>query len=313
MAQPTILTATMSKGERLLLERQLREAQKQAIEDELEERIRDHARDVWRQDQARQFQKGASAPLDFLAFGDSWFDYPLEDNLALPPWDFGITGIFNLKALGIQHPTILSLAHWGFASTQALSWQIQDKAIKALRTPSQWNNGKGPDAILASFGGDDIAGDQLAIYLTYGGHAATADARFQGVLNIVEASYLDLIALRDTFAPDVPIFAHSYDYPLASGRPADSLAGPWLKPSFDFALYSAAGAKTVLHDMIVKFHAMLTGLAANPKVKEFHIIDTRGIIVVNDWSNEIHPKPDGFVKLTEKFLKDLRVRFPGRI
>jgi hypothetical protein len=303
----------MSKGDRLLLERQLQEAQKQAIDDELEERIRDHAREVRRFDRARQFQKDASRPLDFLAFGDSWFDYPLENNLLLPPWDFGIIGAFNLKALGNPPPVILSLAHYGQASTQALRWQIQDKAITALQSPSQWTNGKGPDAILASFGGDDIAGDQLAIYLTYGGHATTADARFQGVLNLVEASYVDLIALRDTFAPHVPIFAHCYDYPLASGRAADSLAGPWLKPSFDFALYRSAEAQRVLHDMIVKFYGMLTGLAANPKVKDFHVIDTRGIIAANDWSNEIHPKPDGFFALAQKFLADLRVQFPGQI
>jgi hypothetical protein len=50
MAQRTIPTVTMSKGDRVLLERQLQKAQRQAIDGELEERIRDHARDVWRLD-----------------------------------------------------------------------------------------------------------------------------------------------------------------------------------------------------------------------------------------------------------------------
>jgi len=175
-----------------------------------------------------------------------------------------------------------------------------------------WTNGKGPDAILASLGGNDIAGDQLAIYLTYGGHVTTASARFNGLLALVQASYEDLIAFRDIFAPTVPIFVHCYDYPLASGKPADGLAGPWLKPSFDFALYSAADAQKVLHDMISKFHGMLSGLAGIAK-NNFHVINTRGTITSSDWSNEIHPKPDGFYNLAQKFLAELQVHFPGQI
>lgn len=311
MGQPTMPTTPMNKGDRLLLEREFREARQKAIDDELDQRIREHARQVERSKRAPKFQKAAKTPLDFLVVGDSWYDYPLEDNLLLPPYDFGITGAYNLKALGNPPPTMLSLAHWGWASTQVLTWQHQQRIIDTIET-GPWNNGKGPDAILASFGGDDIAGDQLAIYLTYGGHVTTADPRFQGVLGLVQASYEDLIALRDIFAPGVPIFAHCYDYPLASGRPADGLAGPWLKPSFDFALYSAPNAQSVLHDMIDKFYNMLNGIAAVAK-NDFHVINTRGTITPNDWSNEIHPKPDGFYKLAQKFLAALQGYFPGRI
>jgi hypothetical protein len=311
MAQPAIPNMPMTKGDRLLFERQVRGAQKQAINEELDERIRDHAREVERSQRVQRFQKGAKRPLDFLAIGDSWYDYPLDDNLLLYPWDFGIIGQYNLKALGNPPPKILSLAHYGWASTQALSCENQERMITNIQA-GPWTNGKGPDAILASLGGDDIAGDQLAIPLTYGGHIATANARFKGVLELVQASYEDLIAFRDIFAPTVPIFAHCYDYPLASGKPADGLAGPWLKPSFDFALYRAADAQKVLHDMISKFHGMLSGLAAVAK-NNFHVIDTRGIITSSDWSNEIHPKPDGFYKLAQKFLADLQVHFPGQI
>jgi hypothetical protein len=311
MAQPTMPTTPLNKGDRLLLERQFREAQQQAINDELDQRIREHTREVQRSQRAQQFQKGAKRRLDFLAIGDSWFDYPLYDNLALYPWDFGIVGANNLKALGNPSPIILSLAHWGWASTQVLTWQNQETMIEKIQA-GPWTNGKGPDAILASFGGDDIAGDQSAIYLTYGGHVTTASARFQGVLDLVQASYEDLMAFRDIFAPGLPIFAHCYDYPLASGLPADSLAGPWLKPSFDFALYGGADAQKVLHDMIQKFYVMLSNLASIAK-NNFHVIDTRGTIAAGDWSNEIHPKPDGFYKLAQKFLAALQGRFPGQI
>ena len=311
MAQPTMPTMPMSKGDRLLLERQFREAQKQAIDEELDQRIRDHAREVGRSQRAQQFQKGAKRRLDFLAIGDSWYDYPLDNNIPLPPWDFGIIGTYNLKALGNPPPIILSFAHYGWASTQALSWENQERMIQNIQA-GPWTNGKGPDAILVSFGGDDIAGDQLAIYLTYGGHLTTASTRFQGVLDLVQASYEDLIEFRDIFASGVPIFAHCYDYPLASGKLADGFGGPWLKPSFDFALYGGADAQKVLHDMIDKFYGMLNGLAATAK-HNFHVVDTRGIITSSDWSNEIHPKPDGFYKLAQKFLAVLQGYLPGQI
>src|SRR6266446_4960972 len=151
MAQPTMPTTVMNKGDRLLLERQFRESQKQAINEELDQRIRDHAREVRRWQRAQQFQKGAKGRLDFLALGDSWYDYPLYDNLLFFPWDFGIIGANNLKALGNPPPVILSIAHYGWASTQALSWENQERMIENIQA-GPWTNGKGPDAILASFG-----------------------------------------------------------------------------------------------------------------------------------------------------------------
>ena len=123
----------MSKSDRLLLERQFREAEKQAINEELDQRIRDHAREVARSQRAQQFRKVAKRQLDFLAIGDSWYDYPLDDNILFYPWDFGIIGKYNLKALGDPPPIILSLAHYGWASTQALSWENQERMIESIK------------------------------------------------------------------------------------------------------------------------------------------------------------------------------------
>ena len=86
---------------------------------------------------------------------------------------------------------------------------------------------------------------------------------FRGVLDLVSSSYSDLFALRDLFAPGVPIFGHCYDYALPNGIPAALILGPFLKPSFDFALYDHADAQQVVVDMIDKFYQMLSGLASN--------------------------------------------------
>jgi hypothetical protein len=69
----------------------------------------------------------------------------------------GIIGKYNLKALGNPPPIILSLAHYRWASTQALSWENQERMITNIQA-GPWTKGKGPDAILASLGGDDIVG-----------------------------------------------------------------------------------------------------------------------------------------------------------
>jgi len=58
---------------------------------------------------------------------------------------------------------------------------------------------------------------------------------------------------------------------------------------------------------------MLSGLASDA-TNNFHLVDTRGTIAApNDWSNEIHPNPDGFYRLAQRFLTALQAHFPGRI
>ena len=66
-------------------------------------------------------------------------------------------------------------------------------------TSANWTNGK-LDAILVSIGGDDIVGDQLAIYLTYGGGVKLASSRLQGVLDLVSESWSRKFGLRDRWS-----------------------------------------------------------------------------------------------------------------
>ena len=208
-----------------------------------------------------------SRPLDLLAVGDSWFNYPL-------PFDYGIVADSQLGSMGSPHPVILDLSWPGEASTTVLGLKNQAKIIPALQ--GQWLNGNEPDAILVSMGGDDIAGDQYIIYIDYGGVGGVSD-RFQGVLDLIAASYENLFELRNEFAPNVPIFAHCYDYALPTGIPAAPFIGPWLKPSLDFALYNYSQGVQIVKEMIDKYHDLLNGMASVPD-NCFHLIDTRNII-----------------------------------
>ena len=291
--------------DRLDLDLQRREA----IQSELARRTLAHKRRVARlkrgaQLRARANKAPAQQPLDFLAIGDSWFDYPLNGNSP----SFGSTAIIaQLTQLGSPPPLVLNYALYGQATTSVLTYENQQNIIDAVTDPGQWVN-DAPDGILVSMGGDDLVGDQFAIYLDYEGSGLDA-TRFQGALASVQASYLDLFALRDAVLPGKPVIGHCYDYAIPNGL-APLCAGPWLQPSLDFSGYDPAEGLAIVTSMIDGFHAMASTLAADPK-NNFVLIDTRGTLVrqsgvADGWANELHPFPAGFTLLARKFLPALQ-------
>jgi hypothetical protein len=259
-------------------------------------------------------------PLDFLAIGDSWFEYPLVGNGPVPAENQAIVAPSQLQSMGDPPPQILSQALHGQATTAMLSYGNQEKMIAVLQDRDQWLNQQTglPDGILVSAGGDDIVGDQLAIYLDYGGGGLNVQ-RFQAVLASVQASYMDLFAVRDRFAKGVPIIAHCYDYAIPNNVHPLCVTEGWLNPSLTFAGYDYSGGLNIVTQMIDAFHGMLSNLAANPAYN-FTLIDTRNTLTrdasqPNGWCNEIHPYFTGFTALANKFLLGLRAMqpFSGRI
>jgi hypothetical protein len=282
---------------------------REAIETELARRTLAHKRRVARLKRggrlrARANKTVAQRPLDFLAIGDSWFDYPLNGN---DP-SFGSTAIIaQLTQLGSPPPLVLNYSLYGQATTSVLTYENQQNIIDAVTDPSQWVN-DAPDGILVSMGGDDLVGDQFAIYLDYEGSGLDA-TRFQGALSSVRASYLDLFALRDAVLPGKPVIGHCYDYAIPNGVPA-LCAGPWLQPSLDFSGYDLAEGLAIVTSMIDGFHAMASALAADA-TNNFVLVDTRGTLqrvsgVTDGWANELHPFPAGFAVLAQKFLTALQ-------
>jgi hypothetical protein len=249
-------------------------------------------------------------PLDFLPIGDSWFEYPLY-NEVISFQNNAIVAPSQLGSMGSPPPQILNQALHGQATTAMLSWENQENMIEVLNDPSQWLNeatGK-PDAILVSAGGDDLVGDQLAIYVDYGGGGLNLK-RFQGILDSVQASYLDLFAFRDNFAKGVTIVGHCYDYAVPNNVHPICTKSAWLWPSLSFAGYDYSTGLQVITQMIDKFHDMLAALAADPS-NNFSLIDTRNTLSRDatqpkGWANEIHPWYTGFTALADKLLVGLR-------
>src|SRR5271165_1615846 len=139
-------------------------------------------------------------------------------------------------------------------------------------------------------------------------------ARLQGALDSVAASYNDLFELRKIIAPNTPIIGHCYDYAIPNGA-APICAGPWLQPSLEFAGYDLAEGLNIVSAIIDSFYAMMNSLAGDA-TNNFILVDTRNTLArvafaQNGWANELHPYPEGFALLAQKFLTVLRNQFPA--
>jgi hypothetical protein len=324
----------MDAADRLQLEKQLRDARRAVVEQRRIAHKLETQRN--RSGNKRRTARGAAPamPLDFLAIGDSWFDYPLNDwgHFASNQAIIGEVGT-QLQSMGNPPPTILSHALYGLSTTEMLTYERQEQILGDLTDPSQWNNGVTADGILVSAGGDDVVGDSFAIYLDYkiGG---LDTVRFQGILDSVQASYLDLFALRDIAAEQVnidpkqmPIFGHCYDYPIPNGIPAGSpfpISGPWLQPSLNFAGYNLSEGLAIVQKAIDAFKQKLLDLANDTitlpgkTTNNFILISTTGTLTRNNsrpngWANELHPYTEGFTLLAAEFLTALQMHYPGRI
>jgi len=293
-------------NESLLLRQQLRES----IDADVAKRTEIHQRRIAAIRAARAKPTtesiGAPKPLVMLAHGDSWFDYPLNGN-GLPLGETDV--IAQLGSMGNINPIIQNISHYGDASSEEMSWPKQQRMIDSLRDPANWLESGKPDAILFSGGGNDIAGNQFCIFLDYasGNGKGLNATRFAEALGMVKASYQDLFLFRDRNATGVPIFGHCYDFPIPNGN-HPVCAGPWLQPSLTFAGWGTVQGTEILREALVGFRSMLEDLASMPE-SNFVLVDTQNTLVPEDWANELHPYPEGFKKIAQKFLEALRQHF----
>jgi hypothetical protein len=245
------------------------------------------------------------APLQILAEGDSWFDYPV------PLFGGGIIPRLQSR-LGVP---ILSLASAGDEARYMMGVEQTRKLVKHLKNGCPAG---GPwDLLLFSGGGNDIVGDQMALWISDWDPSKPpgqllAGSRFDAALAMVKAAYENLIALRDLHSPGTHIVFHAYDYAPPNGRGICHL-GPWLKPTFDLRNFpSQSAAQVIVNAMIDKFASTLAGLA---KGKNVTFIRTPGTLapVPSSWHNELHPSKDGFNRFADLFHAQIRQLFPNRV
>jgi hypothetical protein len=256
----------------------------------------------------------AAAPLILLADGDSWFDYPLNGMGEQPNSDV----IAQLPACFANPPQILSLAHYGDATTTLLGTGRRNMLVTQMKDT---RNGRF-DAILFSGGGNDLVGDQFRLWL----RTAPAGVKdpvtainhqaFAAVLSVVQSAYQDLIATRDLYLPGTPIFVHAYDFAQPNNTSVcNGLLGPWLYPSLcDRGWMSGLGADqiafgaSIVKLALTQFSLMLGGFASQNVIQ----VNTFGAVAANQWDNELHPTPQGFINVAGRFATTLQTRFGAR-
>ncbi len=237
-----------------------------------------------------------------VAEGDSWFDYPFHDVLTMLEDEHG----FDVESVAHKGDTVEDMAYSG--------GQFDDFARLLEKLLRQ---GRVPDAILLSGGGNDIAGNEFAILIN---HAASGlpplnDDVVRGVVDVrMRNAYAFLIsgvteiATRLLHRP-IPVVLHGYDYPIPDGRGFLGgfafLPGPWLEPGFRRKGYPDVTAnRAVVRSLIDVFNNMLRQLAATRGFEHVRYVNLRGTLnstsYKQDWANELHPTERGFKAVAAK-------------
>lgn len=250
--------------------------------------------------------KASFQPLQVMAEGDSWFDYPI------PMFGGGIVKRLE-KRLGVP---ILNMAEAGDEVRFMLGVEQRKRLIQQLMKGCPAG---GPwDVMLFSGGGNDIVDNPMALWVRDFDATTTPAAqihqpRFDAALTLVRAGYEDLITLRDQLSPDTHLVFQCYDFAIPDGR-GICHHGPWLKPTFDLRKFpNRTAGFAVVKLMLQQFAAMLQSLGgAHSKVT---VINTQGTLAqqTSAWHNELHPAKPGFETFAEMFRQQLKVLFPTRV
>lgn len=236
-----------------------------------------------------------------VAEGDSWFDYPGTD---------------VLSALEDEHGfDVASVAHKGDrVEDMAYSDGQLDDFIRTIERLLRWGQPV-PRAILLSGGGNDIAGDEMAMLLDHASSPSPGwnESVVAGVIDQrLSESYAAILAAvtevcRQKLGTTVPIVLHGYDYPVPDGRGFlggwGPLPGPWLDPSLRRKGYPRdpmAPRLALMRALIDRFNAMVARTASRPEFAHVRYVNLRGTLssapktYKDDWGNELHPTRSGF-------------------
>jgi hypothetical protein len=259
----------------------------------------------------------AAAPKPFggflIAEGDSWFNYPLFDEVT--------------EKLEDDHGyRIESAARWGDTADNILYTQGGDgkKLVKVFEKVK--HDQHVPRAILLSCGGNDIAGDRFILLLNHdlspqpGLNQTIVDEVFTR-LGATISGVVGLLKQLGTeyFDKDVPVVLHGYGRPVPDGRgflDTSLFSGPWLAPAFEEKGYTALAERVqIMATLIDRFNGMMQTIAGG--VPNVAYVDARPVLSNDltsdryrqDWSNELHPTGHGFGAVAALFDAAIK-RFP---
>ena len=246
-----------------------------------------------------------------VAEGDSWFDYPFYDVLAM------LEDRHNFRVESVAHrgDTIEEMAY-DDNQLDGLDRKLQHVQIDA----------RVPRAFLLSGGGNDIAGQQFGVFLNHrSASLGTLNPKIiDGIINErVRFAFLSVIATMTRlskvyFGRVTPIVIHGYSYPVPDGRGylggAWVLPGPWLEPGFRQKGYlDLKENSAVMVTLIDTFNRMLANIPTVQGLEHVTYLDVRGVLSNElaggtyraSWENELHPTRRGFDAVADEFSRVL--------
>jgi hypothetical protein len=231
------------------------------------------------------------------AQGDSWFDYPFFDVLERLEKVHG----FDVESVAHRGETLEGMAY-GLGQGQKLARLFDWRASRGSGAPA---------AILLSGGGNDIAGDELAVLLNHRHsglppiNEAMVDGLIEGRLRRALFTLVSGVTAlcRVHFRHTPPVFLHGYGYAIPDGRGfwgGDGLLpGPWLLPSLRKKGHiDPAQNALVVRSLIDRFNAMVQSIPSMPGMGHVRVLDFRPVLVASNhceiWNDELHPTQKGF-------------------
>jgi len=254
---------------------------------------------------------------NFLAQGDSWFDYTC--GFALIHW-------LQVR-FGSQSAYFDNIAASGRTLRQMLSREFKEKLAAGPPNRVPWNG------VLLSGGGNDICGDHrfrdwLKPY-DGGGHPPEyyITTALDDELGTLQGIYEEAIDLVRKTAKGLRVFVHDYDFAIPDGRCVTGrsphlradfhfcFAGPWTWPAFEDRGFHKPGdpvpqlTKDIVTAILKRFADMLAGLERKYS-DHLVLVRTQGVLVpiqaTKLWANELHPYDDSFEVLAKPFYDKLR-------
>lgn len=250
-----------------------------------------------------------------VAEGDSWFDYPMFEDV--------------LESLEDEHNfKVRSAAHHG---DTAASMAYEAGQLRKLHAAVRDLAGEGHKAraVLVSCGGNDVV-DALASLLNHGGsglervNGSVLDGVLRQQIPAAIASLLGSIHAfcEQYFGERRPVLIHGYGPPVPDGRgyPLLGLAGPWLKPVFarrghvtgePQAEAELAANRDVMAELMRVFNdEVLPGVVAASGPGVFQI-DVRAALsneltgrrYADAWRDEMHATERGFKAVAAVFAR----------
>lgn len=284
-------------------------------------------------------QRWNDYPVKFLAQGDSWFSLG-----ALPPW--ATSSLLEQMVYGFSASAV-NCAYPGRRLAQMAEWG-KDSGFNGLLTGKfayRW------DGILLSGGGNDLiaaAGNlptdntgkpvpprsRLLLNPDEWGPVSQGAGRYlsepgwKAFAANLRTQFYAVVALRDQdINRGVPLFCHSYAYPLPRNAPASELfhVGPWLYPAVVAYHIPEADWFGVAVALINRLADLLTEIIGNlnqDPQKAIHLILTHADHLTpaqpgstgpsGDWENEIHPTSGGYAKLAALWRPVVEAVIPGK-